>query len=341
MRVSAFAILTLLSLPLAAANVNVNVLDYYFNANDVTVSTGDQVTWTFIGSAPHNVISDSATEVFSSGASQVSGTYSHTYTLTGNHPYHCGVHGAGMSGVIRVLVPTATLTPTPVPCINSSDSADLFVSFAGFPAQVITDQVLTVVLNMDAGSGGGSYNTAVGIQASLGSGVSAGLLSTPVPITTLGVGVTNRYTWTYSVSGSGTLSFSASGTGDDVASCPCVPRSSTACSGPLDVLPPSPTPSPTFTITPTPAFGVAPGSEPLLGPVPVTRGKPLCLYLPAGSAAGSGSVDLFNLAGERVSSASLQAGSTCVQTSAWAPGIYWARITVAGQARWQKLALIP
>ena len=73
---------------------------------DLTIQTGDTVTWTWT-SPNHTVENDpsgSSVETFNSGFLGPTGsTFSHTFTIIGSNDYYCGIHGAAsMSGTITV-----------------------------------------------------------------------------------------------------------------------------------------------------------------------------------------------------------------------------------------------
>lgn len=97
---------------------------------------------------------------------------------------------------------------------------------------------------------------------------------------------------------------------------------------------------------PNPSGGAAghylssPVGKPVLGPVPVPKGQPLCLYFD--QARNSVGLELYNMAGERVGSYAFT-GTTadCVPTGPFAPGVYFARITADGQDTWQKIIIKP
>jgi hypothetical protein len=109
----------------------------------------------------------------------------------------------------------------------------------------------------------------------------------------------------------------------------------------------SPTLSATPSISPTASVSLTPalklngeGKSAILGPVPQKAGQPLCLWFD--NVPHSSNVDLFNIAGERVASASFGANGldACLSTSNLAPGMYIARITVDSFTRTQKVALV-
>lgn len=82
----------------------VNVRDNSFNPSSLTVTTGTTVTWSWTGSAPHDVTwvdpgspADSPT--------QTSGSYQRGFTTPGTFAYYCTVHGtptSGMRGTVTV-----------------------------------------------------------------------------------------------------------------------------------------------------------------------------------------------------------------------------------------------
>jgi plastocyanin len=86
-----------------------------FSPATVTVAPGETVTWDFQGL--HTSTSDAMTgpEVWNSGLLS-SGTFSHTFTTPGTHPYYCALHsfpgGTMMNGVVQVKGAGATPTPT-------------------------------------------------------------------------------------------------------------------------------------------------------------------------------------------------------------------------------------
>jgi plastocyanin len=74
----------------------VQVDDNVFEPEEITVSTGDTVTWEWVGSEPHNVVGDD----FESEM-QTEGTFEHTFDTEGTFDYVCQVH-PGMEGVVEV-----------------------------------------------------------------------------------------------------------------------------------------------------------------------------------------------------------------------------------------------
>ena len=72
-----------------------------FAPSTVTIKAGQSVTWSWV-SGFHSVVSDSTPKAFADSPGQASGQYSATFATAGSYPYHCGVHGAMMSGTVVV-----------------------------------------------------------------------------------------------------------------------------------------------------------------------------------------------------------------------------------------------
>ncbi len=67
----------------------------------VTVHAGDTVAWRWV-SGTHSVVSDSMPKAFADSPTQAAGVFNVTFASAGTFPYHCGVHGAMMSGTVIV-----------------------------------------------------------------------------------------------------------------------------------------------------------------------------------------------------------------------------------------------
>jgi chitinase len=97
-------------LPSSAATANVTIGDDFFNPTSTTIKVSDQVTWTWTGSATHSTTANSG---LWNSPQQTSGTFSHTFTSTGNFPYFCQVH-TFMTASVTVQAantpPTVTIT---------------------------------------------------------------------------------------------------------------------------------------------------------------------------------------------------------------------------------------
>ena len=76
----------------------IDVRDNSYSPATTTVPVGTTVTWTWRGSASHDVAFSSTQK----SPVQQNGTYQRQFTAAGTYDYQCTVHGAGMSG--RVVV---------------------------------------------------------------------------------------------------------------------------------------------------------------------------------------------------------------------------------------------
>lgn len=80
----------------AVAATEVSVVDNQFEPRVIEIATGDTVTWTWSGSAPHDVDG----EGFQSEV-QSTGTFQHTFDIAGEYQYVCNIH-SGMTGLVVV-----------------------------------------------------------------------------------------------------------------------------------------------------------------------------------------------------------------------------------------------
>lgn len=85
--------------PPAAGAGAVSIVDFGFEAVNLSVAAGSTVTWTNTGDATHTVKwSDGTPE--SPGLANAE-TYERTFDTAGTYPYVCGIHGT-MAGTITV-----------------------------------------------------------------------------------------------------------------------------------------------------------------------------------------------------------------------------------------------
>ena len=96
--------------PTRGASTNINIVNFAFQPNLVTINANDSVTWTWVGS-PHSSTSD--TGVWDSGIFSAGHTFTRAFTSAGSFPFHCTVHPF-MTGTITVqavnVPPTVALT---------------------------------------------------------------------------------------------------------------------------------------------------------------------------------------------------------------------------------------
>jgi plastocyanin len=95
----AAALLSPLGSGRAQANeIKVSLDNFTFAPNEVKVKVGDTVTWTNHDDIPHTVVSAGK---FRSKTMDTDGTFSFTFTSTGDYKYFCSLH-PHMTGMIKV-----------------------------------------------------------------------------------------------------------------------------------------------------------------------------------------------------------------------------------------------
>ena len=72
-----------------------------FTPSTVTIQAGQSVTWNWV-SGFHSVVSDSMPKAFADSPAQAAGQFTVMFATPGTYPYHCGIHGAMMTGTIVV-----------------------------------------------------------------------------------------------------------------------------------------------------------------------------------------------------------------------------------------------
>jgi plastocyanin len=99
----------------AAPNVtDVSIVDFAFNPQTISVTTGTTVRWTNTGSAPHTTTSD--TGLWDSGTLDNGQQFSFTFNTSGTFTYFCAIH-TSMTGTVNVQA-----SPTPTPAATSTPS---------------------------------------------------------------------------------------------------------------------------------------------------------------------------------------------------------------------------
>src|SRR5262245_17932846 len=97
---AALAILAIGAPAKAQETASVEIVDFGFVQNSITIAPGTTVTWTNTGQAPHTVTADSG--AWTSDTLQNGDTFSWTFDKPGTFTYHCEVHPAKMTGTIVV-----------------------------------------------------------------------------------------------------------------------------------------------------------------------------------------------------------------------------------------------
>ena len=83
----------------ASQTNTVEIANFAFSPAELTIKTGDTVTWTNKDSAQHKIASDLVSEINSDSLS-TGQTYSHTFNTAGTFDYHCSIHPSMKAKII-------------------------------------------------------------------------------------------------------------------------------------------------------------------------------------------------------------------------------------------------
>ncbi|MDO8740748.1 MAG: cupredoxin family copper-binding protein [Candidatus Woesearchaeota archaeon] len=87
----------------AATNINIEIKNFAFSPQAITIKKGSTVTWEQMDSAPHTATSTSSPSgaAFDSGTLNKGASWSHTFNTAGTYEYYCAIH-PNMKGKIIV-----------------------------------------------------------------------------------------------------------------------------------------------------------------------------------------------------------------------------------------------
>jgi plastocyanin len=83
-------------------DARVTVRDNEFDPAEVSVGVNHEVTWEWEGNNPHSIVGTFEGEDVQSPRLTGSGTFVFSFAQAGTFEYQCGVHGASMSGTVRI-----------------------------------------------------------------------------------------------------------------------------------------------------------------------------------------------------------------------------------------------
>lgn len=98
---TASPVVTTVVSPLPVQTSAISIRNFVFDPAKVMVNVGTTVVWTNNDNVPHTVTSDPNGAIFASPAIQPGETFSATFKVVGNFPYHCSIH-PNMQGTIVV-----------------------------------------------------------------------------------------------------------------------------------------------------------------------------------------------------------------------------------------------
>jgi plastocyanin len=81
-----------------AAEVKVDIVDYKFKPDPVTVKAGTKITWSQLDAAPHNVVDKKRS--FESPIMEKGGSWSYVFTTPGTYDYWCTIHPEMLGKII-------------------------------------------------------------------------------------------------------------------------------------------------------------------------------------------------------------------------------------------------
>ncbi|KAG0328848.1 hypothetical protein BGZ99_004336 [Dissophora globulifera] len=93
-----------------AAQVAVQIINFSFQPQTVTVQPGDTVIWTNSDTTAHTVTTD--TTGFDSGNINPGATFSHTFATAATVKYHCSIHPFMLGTVDASAAPGTSASPT-------------------------------------------------------------------------------------------------------------------------------------------------------------------------------------------------------------------------------------
>ncbi|MDP7042999.1 MAG: alpha-amylase family glycosyl hydrolase [Candidatus Thalassarchaeaceae archaeon] len=89
----------------------VDIQNFAFNPQDITIIVGDSITWTNQDSSSHTATSTSGPASFDSGNMQSSSVFTYTFTASGTYNYECSFHPS-MTGSVTVENPAVRVRDT-------------------------------------------------------------------------------------------------------------------------------------------------------------------------------------------------------------------------------------
>jgi plastocyanin len=113
-----------------AASRDISIMDFAFEPGEITVLTGEPVTWTNKGAVPDTVTFDEGT--VDSGSIGPGEAFGHVFEIPGTFTYHCTFHSSRM--VATIIVKAAPVTPVPSGSVAPTPPAGtLPPNFSPFP----------------------------------------------------------------------------------------------------------------------------------------------------------------------------------------------------------------
>jgi plastocyanin len=122
-------------------SANINIINFAFTPNNVSINVNESVTWTWVGS-PHTTTSD--TGLWDSGVFGTGHTFTRTFTSAGSFPFHCTVHPF-MIGTINVQ----SVNIPPTVAFTSPTNGSVFAAPASFTLSATASDSGGTVTNVE------------------------------------------------------------------------------------------------------------------------------------------------------------------------------------------------
>jgi plastocyanin len=149
------AIIEVLEARQLLATVTVDLENFFFSPNPITIHVGDTVHWVWQTDDHSTTSVAGSIETWDSGVHNTGSTFDHTFTHPGTYVYYCVIHGqdngngtaSGMSGTITVMPSAVTLQsitvmpPSPSVVIGQTEQFMAMGTFSDGSTQDITSQV--------------------------------------------------------------------------------------------------------------------------------------------------------------------------------------------------------
>jgi plastocyanin len=163
------------------ATVNVDVINFAFNPNPVTIHVGDTIHWVWVSDDHSTTSVGGSIESWDSGVLNNGATFDHTFTHAGTYVYYCKIHGqdngngtaSGMSGMIMVMPASVTLQSIAVTPANPTVSAGQTQQFTatGTYSDGSTQNITSTVTWTSSNTAAATVNPA-GLASALAAGSS-------------------------------------------------------------------------------------------------------------------------------------------------------------------------
>ncbi|NUR25533.1 MAG: hypothetical protein HOV83_06735 [Catenulispora sp.] len=108
--------------PVAAVGHSVSIAGFAYAPQNITVASGDSITWTNQDEAPHTVTTTSGPQAVDSPMLSKGQSFTFTFTAPGTYSYYCTVHPDMRAQVVVTPAPSAPAPPVTTKTSSASAS---------------------------------------------------------------------------------------------------------------------------------------------------------------------------------------------------------------------------